>query len=53
MKTDVSPTNKIENILFDALDRSLMYTVKRSGPRTDPCGILQVVVFLCRGKRQS
>ena len=36
MKTDVSPTNNIENILFDAIDLSLMYKMKSSGPRTDP-----------------
>ena len=45
MKTDVSSANDIENILVDSFDRALMYKMKSSGPRTDPCGILHVIVF--------
>ena len=44
-KTDVSSENNIKNILIDALDRTLMYKMKSSGPRTNPCGIPQVIVF--------
>ena len=36
MTTYVSYANKIENILSNALDRSLMSKIKRSGPRSMP-----------------
>ena len=36
IKTLVSSVNKIENISFETLLRSLIYIMNRSGPSTEP-----------------
>ena len=46
IKTLVSSANKIENISFETLLRSLIYIMNKSGPSTEPWGTPQVVTLV-------
>ena len=41
----VSPANRIVDKLLVELLRSLMYVKNSNGPRIDPCGTPQVIIF--------
>ena len=43
IKTLVSSANRIENRLWDAVDKSLTYKMNNKGPSTEPCGIPHVI----------
>ena len=44
--TLVSSANKIENISFETLLRSLIYIMNRIGPSTEPWGTPQVITLV-------
>ena len=46
IKTLVSLANKIENISFETLLRSLIYIMNKSGPSTEPWGTPQVITLV-------
>ena len=41
----VSSAKSLNNNLSQQFGRSFIYNRKRSGPKVDPCGIPQVIVF--------
>ena len=46
IKTLVSSANKIGNISFETLLRSLIYIMNKSGPSTEPWGTPQVITLV-------